>query len=52
MTTCETTAMLRRAFDAGMVQGDEEALSYEWGQPPRQSADEAFAAFLEKENLK
>jgi hypothetical protein len=52
MTTCETTALLRRAFDAGMEQGGEEARAYEWGQGPGQSADEAFADFLEREDLK
>ena len=40
-------AALREAFDAGVKQGEDQATSYEWGQPPRQSADEAFRDFVE-----
>lgn len=36
------------AFQAGRQQGSDEATSYEWGQPPRIGADEAFNDLFEK----
>lgn len=45
--TCdEVRTLLWEAFRAGMEQGSDEATSYEWGQPPRQSAEDAFTDFM------
>lgn len=41
---------LRDAFNAGRKQGSDEATAYEWGSRPEQSADKAFADFMESWN--
>lgn len=42
--------LIWEAFRAGMDQGSDEATAYEWGQPPRQTKDDAFADFMAEWN--
>jgi hypothetical protein len=39
-------ASVRAAFDAGIRQGADEAVAFEWGSRPNQSRDKEFADFM------
>jgi hypothetical protein len=50
MSADELKAALREAFEAGVEQGSDEAISADWGSCPSQSRDEAFGDLFEEWN--